>query len=139
MALSLQPLPLPGLALFPNFTAQRQETFLMKAQDHLLGKAAQLISYCTPNGDAGAPFLQLKEETSNNVFFRTMDGKEMMRILVHRHSAFSHKTEYKGIRSEDGKEIWELELKTGWRVPSYSTSLPILFANPDSSSPYIAS
>ena len=91
----------------------------MKQCNKALQKVDFLISYCTPTGEVGAPFLQLKEETSNNVSFRTMDDREVMRILVTRHNAYRHKTEYKGVRSEDGKEIWDLELKTGWRVPKY--------------------
>jgi hypothetical protein len=65
----------------------------MKQHDRSLQKADHLISYCTPNGDAGAPFLQIKEETSNNVTFRTLDGQEVIRILVTRHNVYRHKTE----------------------------------------------
>ncbi|KAF1835948.1 hypothetical protein BDW02DRAFT_567552 [Decorospora gaudefroyi] len=123
MAPNLPPLPVPGLSLIPNFTAQRPEIFVLKAQDRHLGRASMLISACDPKGHAGAPFMQLNEESSHNVVFRTMEGQEVMRIMVDRHSWFSHKTEYKAVRSADAVPIWDLELKTGWRVPKYDLTI----------------
>lgn len=122
MAPTLPAMSLPGLVIIPHFTAQAQQAFLLKAQDQLLGKAASLVSSITPNGDVGAAFLQLKEEEAHTVVFRTMEGAEVMRINVERHNMFRHKTEYKAVRSSDAKVVWEVELKTGWRVPKYGES-----------------
>jgi hypothetical protein len=121
MAPVLAPLPLPGLVLIPHFAAQAHEVFLVKAHDRLLGKAASVVSHVAPGDGTQVPFLQLKEEQADVVAFRTMEGDEVMRINVERHNVYRHKTEYRALRSSDAKAVWEVELKTGWRVPKYGT------------------
>jgi hypothetical protein len=122
MAPTLPPMPLPGLVMVPHFTAQHQETFHIKNEDYPKGKAQSLVSYSTPDGKAGAPFLQIVEEELGVVKFMTMEGHEAMRINVERHDLSRGKTEYRALRSADAKPLWDLELKVAWRVPSYGRS-----------------
>ncbi|KAL1795916.1 hypothetical protein ACET3X_006140 [Alternaria dauci] len=118
MAPTLPPMPLPGLVIVPNWTAQHQESFLMKNEDTPKGKCQSLVSYLTPDGKAGAPFLQIKEEEPDVILFRTMEGQEAMRINVERHN-IKLKTEYRALRSADAKAIWDVHLKISWRVPRW--------------------
>jgi len=122
MAPTLPPMPLPGLIMVPNWTAQKHETFVMKTEGVPTKKAQSLVSYCTSDEKAGEPFLKILEEEKNIVKFMTMDGQEAMRINVHRHTLARPSAEYKAVRSADAKPLWDLELKAGWRVPSYSMS-----------------
>jgi hypothetical protein len=79
------------------------------------------VSYLTPDGKAGAPFLQIKEEETDVILFRTMEGQEAMRVNVERHN-IKLKTEYRALRSADAKAIWDIELKISWRIPKWGTS-----------------
>lgn len=123
MAPTLPPMPLPGLIIVPGWTAQHQETFLMKNEDTPKGKCQSLVSYLTPEGKAGAPFLQIKEEESDVILFRTMEGQEAMRINVERHN-IKLKTEYRALRSADAKAIWDVHLRISWRVPKWGMPFP---------------
>ncbi|RYN48279.1 hypothetical protein AA0120_g2915 [Alternaria tenuissima] len=122
MAPTLPPMPLPGLIIVPGWTAQHQETFLMKNEDTPKGKCQSLVSYLTPEGKAGAPFLQIKEEESDVILFRTMEGQEAMRINVERHN-IKLKTEYRALRSADAKAIWDVHLRISWRVPKWDLTV----------------
>ncbi|KAF1850579.1 uncharacterized protein K460DRAFT_423065 [Cucurbitaria berberidis CBS 394.84] len=84
MASDLAPLPEPGLRLFPGFTAQKPETFLMKGSRLRGYKPSFLVSHSTASGESGTPFLKIRGK--NRAFvtmqakFLTMDGEEVMRI-----------------------------------------------------------
>ncbi|EOA87831.1 uncharacterized protein SETTUDRAFT_109080 [Exserohilum turcica Et28A] len=119
----LPSLPFPGLVLIPHLTAQTHQVLLLKSQDQLLGGSASSVHFVAPERGAKTPFLQVHEEQAGAVVFRTIDGNEAMRINVQRHSVYRHKTEYKAVRSSDAKVIWEVELKTGWRVPKYDLAV----------------
>ncbi|CAG5154090.1 uncharacterized protein ALTATR162_LOCUS3460 [Alternaria atra] len=122
MTPTLPPMPLPGLVIIPNWTAQHQETFLMKNEDTPKGKCQSLVSYLTPDGKAGAPFLQIKEEETDVILFKTMEGQEAMRINVERHN-IKLETEYRALRSADAKAIWDVELKISWRIPKWDLTI----------------
>jgi hypothetical protein len=119
MAPTLPPMPLPGLVMVPHWTAQHHETFIMKTEGIPQKKAQSLVSYCTPDGNVGEPFMKIQEEVQDVVKFMTMDGQEAMRINTHRHTFSRPNAEYKAVRSADAKPLWDLELKATWRVPSY--------------------
>lgn len=81
MAQLLQPLPQPGLNLYSGFIATKPETFIAVGQDLWSDKASYLISFATPSNEPGEPFIVLKEDTKNNISFKTMKGQEVMRIV----------------------------------------------------------
>ncbi|CAO2653438.1 Nn.00g028490.m01.CDS01 [Neocucurbitaria sp. VM-36] len=116
MAHNLPPLPQPGLTVYQGFTARKPETFLMKGRDLWSSKASFLISHSTPTGEAGAPFLEIREKKRKQISFLTMDGKEVMRIVKQPHNF--HGTEYHGMRG-DGNEVWYLKLHSGMTKTDY--------------------
>ncbi|KAH7359818.1 hypothetical protein BKA66DRAFT_472113 [Pyrenochaeta sp. MPI-SDFR-AT-0127] len=122
MAHNLAPLPQPGLPVFPGFTATKPETFLIKGRDIMYNKALALISFSTPTGEAGSPFLEIKEDKRKEISFRTMDGTEVMRIVKETHPWSGRGTEYHGMRG-DGNEVWYLKLHTGLRGTDYNLTI----------------
>lgn len=111
MAQHLAPMPRPGLPLYPGFRAERPETFLFKGRDLWSNKASFLISHATPDGEAVAPFLELKEESKNNIIFRTLDGMEVMRIIRNSPTWSGKGAKYYGMRGPE--EVWQLRLMRG--------------------------
>lgn len=86
MAQNLPPLPQPGLSLYPGYIATKPESFIAKGRDSWSDKASYLISFCSPTGEALAPFMEIVETKKNMISFKTMKGQEMMRIVKERHS-----------------------------------------------------
>ncbi|KAH9870975.1 hypothetical protein J1614_006549 [Plenodomus biglobosus] len=121
MAHNLAPMPYPGLTIYPGFTAEHAETFLFKGRDLLSNKASFLISRATPSGEVLAPFLELKEETKDNIIFRTLDGQEVMRILRNSRSWSGKGAKYYGMRGQE--EIWQLRLVRGLKGTNYELNI----------------
>ncbi|KAL6704954.1 hypothetical protein ACN47E_007499 [Coniothyrium glycines] len=123
MAFNLTPLPRPGLCLIPGYVAQQPETFLMQGKELLSDKASFLISHATQTGEAGTPFLQLREDTKNRITFKTMDGVEVMSILRDPHKWSGKSPEYRAVRA-DGTEVWYLKLYRGLTRTEYQLQIP---------------
>lgn len=111
MAQTLQPLPQPGLCVYPGFTATKPETFVAKCRNAWSDRASYLISYSSPVGKPLNPFIEIVEEKRNNISFKTMNGQEVMRIIKQEHTWSG--PEYHGMRGE-GNEVWHLQLKGSW-------------------------
>jgi hypothetical protein len=107
MAQDLAPLPQPGLSIYP---ASKTRDIHYQRSQGLLGSRFE-ISYLCPSGEALAPFLELIEEKTKQISFKTMQGQEVMRIVKQPHTWSGD--EYQGMKSE-GNEAWHLTLKTTW-------------------------
>ena len=116
MAQSLAPLPQPGLSIYPGFMATKPEVFVAKGRDAWSDKASYLISYSSPSGEPLAPFLEIIEQKKKQISFKTMQGREVMRIVKQPHTWSG--TEYHGMRG-DGNEAWYLKLKSSLTKTEY--------------------
>jgi hypothetical protein len=121
MANNLTPLPSPGLTLYPGFTANKPETFIMRERNILSSKNSFLVSFATPLGEPSTPFLEICENAPKELSFKAMNGQEVMRIVKKTHSWSGRGPEYHGMRA--GNEVWYLELHHGWEGTDYSKSL----------------
>lgn len=121
MAHNLAPMPPPGLTLYPGFRAERPETFLLKGRDLWSSKASFLVSYATPSAEALAPFLELKEESKNNIIFRTLDGVEVMRIIRNNPTWSGKGAKYYGMRGPE--EAWQVRLMRGVTGTDYELNI----------------
>lgn len=90
----------------------------MKGRELWSDKASFLISFANPVGEAGTPFLELREDTRNNISFKTLDGKEVMRIVRQKHNWSGKGAEYHGMRG-DGNEVWYLKLNRRLKGTDY--------------------
>jgi hypothetical protein len=118
MAATLAPLPQPGFTIFPGFTATKPETFVAKDLDGFGSLASCSVSFCSPAGEPGAPFLKIKEDHKNLISFRTIEGQEVMCILKKASAWHFKSNEYTGMKP-DGTEVWHLKLKKGWTRSDY--------------------
>jgi hypothetical protein len=116
MAQSLDPLPQPGLLIYPGFIATKPETFVAKGRDSWSDRASYLISYSSPTGEALAPFLEITEKKRKQISFSTMEGQEVMRIVKEPHTWSG--PEYHGMRG-DGNEVWHMKLKSTLKGTDY--------------------
>ncbi|KAF2800276.1 hypothetical protein K505DRAFT_404114 [Melanomma pulvis-pyrius CBS 109.77] len=119
---NLAPLPAPGLMLFQGYTAQRPESFIMKQKDVIAFKEKYTISFVSPTGGPGAPFLEIKEKKKKRITFKTMAGKEVMTIVKQTHEWSGRGTEYHGMRP-DGTKMWHLKLHRGLTKTKYKLTI----------------
>ncbi|KAF2024234.1 hypothetical protein EK21DRAFT_104801 [Setomelanomma holmii] len=106
MAQNLAPLPQPGLSIYPSYIATKPETFVAKGRDAWSDKASYLVSFATPTGEPGAPFLEIVEIEEEHQLQDNASGK----------------TEYHGMRG-DSVKAWGLKLKTGWTGTEYQLTI----------------
>ncbi|KAF2676597.1 hypothetical protein K458DRAFT_396757 [Lentithecium fluviatile CBS 122367] len=117
----LQPLPQPGLPLFHGFTAQRPETFFVKADKSYSSRAQYSVSFMT-NGVVGSPLLRIDEEEKRVLVFRLVDGREVMRIVKQVHKWSGNDPEYHG-HAPDGSRLWHVVLHRGTCKTEYRLAL----------------
>ncbi|KAI8941721.1 hypothetical protein NX059_002928 [Plenodomus lindquistii] len=121
MAYHLAPMPHPGLRIYSGFMAEEPETFLLKGRDLWSNRASFLISHATPDGEALAPFLELKEDTKDNIIFKNLAGQEVMRIIRNPRNWSGKGAKYYGMREEE--EIWQLRLVRGLKGTDYELNI----------------
>lgn len=114
----LAPLPPPGLVLFPGYTAQRPETFLMKAESGSSTLSHYQVSFTSSAGSPGAPLMRIDEEEKRTIIFRMPNGQEAMRIVKQVHKWSGKSPEYHGY-TPDGTKLWHLSLKSGLLQTKY--------------------
>jgi hypothetical protein len=107
---ALNPLPQPGLPLFNGFTAQRAESFFVKADKKHSSRWS--VSFVAAGGVPGAPLLNIEEEQKRVIVFRLVDGREVMRIEKKEHKWTGRDPEYYA-HAPDGSTIWHLFLHRG--------------------------
>ncbi|ORY18964.1 hypothetical protein BCR34DRAFT_595796 [Clohesyomyces aquaticus] len=113
---TLNPIPPPGLVLFPGFTAQKQEAFFTKQT--LSGKLDIWIG--SPDGLRSEFLRMAKEKRKNFVFRNASNGAEVMRIVKETH--FVHSNVYH-VLAPDGTEKWSLKLNRKWSGTEYEITL----------------
>ncbi|KAJ4990333.1 hypothetical protein SVAN01_04215 [Stagonosporopsis vannaccii] len=118
----LPPLPQPGLVLFPGYTAQRPETFLMKADSGSSTQSHYQVSFASPAGSPGAPLMRIDEEEKRTIVFRLPNGQEAMRVVKQVHNWSGKSPEYHGY-TPGGRKIWHLSLKSGLLQTNYDLTI----------------
>jgi hypothetical protein len=112
MADQLTPVPAPGFTLIPGFTAQQPETFITKERDTWKWKqCSYTVSRPTSDGKPGNPYLEIVGQSRKEVIFKTVEGRELMRIA--KENRLLKAPVYHGI-SPEGNELWSLVAKSGF-------------------------
>lgn len=120
---SLPALPAPGLPVFTGYQAVRNEHFIMKEQNTHWSRDNMVVAFADNFGKMGQQFLEIDEFQKRNLTFKAAGGREVMRIVVERHSL--RPTVYRGL-DPNGREIWTLELK----AHSFSATEYSMFPDP---------
>jgi len=109
---TLPPLPQPGLAVHsPLWIAQNQTILLFKEKNGWRTGFTASIS--------GQPYLEAKEEHHKEMYFRTPQGEEVLKIVKQSHKWSGRGDEYHGLRP-DGSEAWHVKLHRGLKGTDYS-------------------
>jgi hypothetical protein len=107
----LTPVPSPDFSLISGFTALEPSTFLTKERDTWKWKACSYtVSRATADKKPGDPYLDIVGLSRKEVMFKTVDGREIMRIL--KENRLLKAPVYHGM-SPEGEEIWRLIAKSG--------------------------
>ncbi|KAF2001807.1 hypothetical protein P154DRAFT_619166 [Amniculicola lignicola CBS 123094] len=81
MSSNLQPILPPGIALFPGYTALKQETFLLKETFKDVIRGSFKVFPLSLNGVETEPILDLRGEGSKDMLFKnSRTGQEVMRV-----------------------------------------------------------
>ncbi|KAF2730969.1 hypothetical protein EJ04DRAFT_579459 [Polyplosphaeria fusca] len=104
----LAPLPPPGLVIFPNYTAQRPESIIIKEKHKHITRQNFVVSYASTSHN----FLELDEDSKGNMLFIDLQTRqEVMRIVKQGGGLLGGGDKvYKGV-GLDGREKWTLQLK----------------------------
>ncbi|KAF2187951.1 hypothetical protein K469DRAFT_704229 [Zopfia rhizophila CBS 207.26] len=105
----LNPIPPPGLVVFPEYTALKQEALLMKETKKHWTRDNIIVSFKGPDSGIDQAFIEIDEVQKRTYVFKNVNtGQEIMRIVKEEHSLSPNV--YHGM-SAAGEEKWTLRLK----------------------------